>query len=99
MVHVTVDGRRESRQGIRVHRSLSLNAAVHNGLPLTTPARTLRDLRTVLTSHELDRAEEQAYILGLVIPDGATATPSSRAPRASGGYARSARRRSCRRRR
>ena len=44
-VHVTVARRgRRSRPGIRVHQTLSLNAAVHNGLPLTDPARTLRDL-------------------------------------------------------
>ena len=44
-VHVTVTRRRDaSRQGVRVHRSLSLDAVVHNGLPLTTPARTLHDL-------------------------------------------------------
>src|SRR5687768_14718047 len=72
-IHVTVAGQaRRSRPGLRVHRSLSLNAAVHNGLPLTDPARTLRDLRTVLPRHELDRAEEQAEILGLVIPDDAS---------------------------
>jgi very-short-patch-repair endonuclease len=71
-VHVTVRGQaRRSRPGIKVHRTLSLNAAVHNGLPLTDPARTLRDLARVLPSHELDRAAEQAHILGLVIPDGA----------------------------
>ena len=72
-VHVTVAGRdSRSRPGLRVHRSLSVNAAVQNGLPLTDPARTLRDLRTVLPRHELDRAEEQAEILGLVIPDDAS---------------------------
>ena len=44
-VHVTVERRgRRSRRGIRVHQTLSLNAVVHNGLPLTDPARTLRDL-------------------------------------------------------
>jgi very-short-patch-repair endonuclease len=72
-VHVTVARRgRRSRPGIRVHQTLSLNAAVHNRLPLTDPARTLRDLRTVLQRHELDRAEEQAELLGLVIPDDAS---------------------------
>jgi very-short-patch-repair endonuclease len=72
MVHVTVPGQaRRSRQGIRVHRSLSLDAAVHNGLPLTTPARTLDDLARTLPAGELERAKEQAHILGLVIPDGA----------------------------
>jgi very-short-patch-repair endonuclease len=69
-VHVTVARRgRRSRGGIRVHQTLSLDAAVHNGLPLTTPARTLTDLGRLLTSDELDRATEQAHILGLVIPD------------------------------
>jgi very-short-patch-repair endonuclease len=72
VVHVTVARRgRRSRPGIQVHQSLSLNAAVHQGLPITTPARTLRDLRTVLPRADLERAEEQAHILGLVIPDGA----------------------------
>jgi hypothetical protein len=60
---------RRSRPGIRVHQTLSLKAAVHNGLPLTTPARTLTDLARTLTTQELDRAKEQAHILGLVIPN------------------------------
>jgi len=68
-VHVTVARRgRRSRTGIRVHQTLSLKAAVHNGLPVTTPARTLADLARVLTTDELTRAKEQAHILGLVIP-------------------------------
>jgi very-short-patch-repair endonuclease len=70
VVHVTVEGdTARSRDGIRVHRTASLNAAVHNGLTLTTPYRTLRDLSRVLTRQELDRAREQAHVLGLVIPD------------------------------
>jgi very-short-patch-repair endonuclease len=68
-VHVRVTRDVRSRPGLRVHRTASLNAVVHNGLPLTTPAQTLTDLRRTLTSHELERAEEQAHILGLVIPD------------------------------
>jgi very-short-patch-repair endonuclease len=72
-VHVTVRGQaRRSRLGIKVHRTLSLNAAVHNGLPLTDPARTLRDLARVLPSNELERAKERAEMLGLVIPDDAS---------------------------
>jgi very-short-patch-repair endonuclease len=70
VVHVSVTRDVRSREGVRVHRTLSLKAAVHNGLPLTTPARTLTDLGRLLTSDELDRATEQAHILGLVIPDG-----------------------------
>jgi very-short-patch-repair endonuclease len=75
-VHVTVERRaRRSRPGIRVHQTLSLNVAVHNGLPLTTPARTLKDLARTLTDDEVERAREQAHILGLVIPDGGDRYP------------------------
>src|SRR5918992_3105529 len=71
-VHVTVPGQaRRSRPGVRVHRSLSLDAAVHNGLPLTRPARTLSDLRRTLPSDEVERARERAAMLGLVVPDDA----------------------------
>ena len=39
-IHITVTGpARRSRPGLAIHRSLSLNAAVHDGLPLTTPTR------------------------------------------------------------
>jgi very-short-patch-repair endonuclease len=72
VVHVTVPGHaRRSRPGIRVHRSLSLDAAVQDGLPLTRPARTLRDLERTLPSHEVERARERAAMLGLVVPDDA----------------------------
>jgi very-short-patch-repair endonuclease len=75
-VHVSVARRgRRSRPGIRVHQTLSIEAAVHSGLPLTTPARTLKDLARTLTSDEVERAREQAHILGLVIPDGADRYP------------------------
>ena len=72
VVHITVEGdTARTRHGIRVHHTASLNAAVKHGLPLTDPARTLRDLKTVLTSAQHDRASEQAHILGLVIADDA----------------------------
>ena len=65
-LHVTVTGRdQRPRPGLRIHRSLSLNAAVQDGLPLTTAARTLHDLAAHLPQHELDRAVEQAQILRL----------------------------------
>ena len=64
--HVTVTNHgSRSRQGLRVHRSASLNAAVHLGLPLTTAARTLHDLAPHLTQSALDRAVEEALIRGL----------------------------------
>jgi very-short-patch-repair endonuclease len=65
-VHVTVSGRQpRNKPGLHIHRSHSLDAAVRDGLPLTTPARTLIDLAPLLRQHELDRAIEQTQILGL----------------------------------
>jgi hypothetical protein len=69
VVHVPVTRDVRSRQGVRVHRTLSLNAAVHHGLPLITPARTLKDLRRTAAPDEVERAREQAAILGLVLAD------------------------------
>jgi very-short-patch-repair endonuclease len=72
-VHVTVPTpAARSRPGIQVHRATphpSLNAAVKDGLPLTNPARTLLDLAPHLPQHDLDRATEQAQILGLATHD------------------------------
>ena len=66
-VHVTVSGRdQRPRPGLHIHRSLSLIAAVHDGLPLTNPARTLHDMATLLPQHQLDRAVEEAQVLRLV---------------------------------
>jgi hypothetical protein len=69
VVHVTVTRDVRSRPGIRVHRTASLNAAVHNGLPVTDPARTLTDLKRTATADDVERAKEQAAVLGLVLPD------------------------------
>ncbi len=69
-IHVTVTGHdQRPRPGLRIHRSLSVNAAVQDGLPLTTPARTLHDLAAHLPQHELDRAVEQAQVLRLATRD------------------------------
>jgi very-short-patch-repair endonuclease len=66
-IHVTVPGEaRRLRPGLQIHRALSLDAAVHDGLPLTTPARTLLDLARCLPQHQLDRAVEQAQLMNLV---------------------------------
>jgi very-short-patch-repair endonuclease len=77
--HVTVQGRdARSRAGLRVHRSASLDAAVHNGLRLTTPTRTLHDLAPLLPQHELDRAVEEAVIRGLATPEALQTRPALR---------------------
>lgn len=69
IVHVSVTRDVRSRPGLRVHRTLSLNAVVRDGLPLTDPARTLRDLKRTATADEVERAKEQAAVLGLVLED------------------------------
>lgn len=68
-VHVKVTSEGRSRAGIRVHRTASLDAAVHNGLRLTTPRRTLDDLAPLLAPTELARAVEEAQIRRLAVPD------------------------------
>ena len=76
-VSVPGDGGRRRRQGIRVHRSRSLLPAavtLRSGIPVTTPARTIADLRRVVSApgrgghispKELRRAIRQANVLGL----------------------------------
>src|SRR4051794_4892149 len=65
-VHVTVARAVRSREGVKVHRSASLDAVSHNGLRLTTPQRTLHDLAPVLSRGDLERAAEEAVIRGLL---------------------------------
>ena len=65
-VDVTLPDRNaRSRPGIRIHRVRHLDPADitrrHN-LPVTSPARTLLDLATRLTSRDLARAIEEAEI-------------------------------------
>lgn len=69
-VDVTVPGRggRDKRLGIRLHRSPSLTPADvtrRRNIPVTTPARTIADLRRVLPAEQLRRAIRQAEVLGL----------------------------------
>ena len=77
-VIVEGDGGRARRAGIRVHRSLSLmsgDVTLHRGIPVTTPERTIADLREAIsirrsgaiTGRELRKAIRQANVLGLPI--------------------------------
>ena len=62
IIHVTTPGRASPR-GIRVHRVRQLHpddAAVVDGVPVTSVARTLLDLADVLPASQLIRAIEQA---------------------------------------
>jgi hypothetical protein len=78
-VHISVPGTggKKRRSGIRVHRSQSLRSSsvtLRSGIPVTTPARTISDLRRVssgrsqsISPKELRRAIRQANFLGLPI--------------------------------
>jgi very-short-patch-repair endonuclease len=77
-VIVAGDGGRSRRAGIRVHRSLSLvsgDVTLHRRIPVTTPERTIADLREAISTHrpgaisgrELRKAIRQANVLGLPI--------------------------------
>jgi hypothetical protein len=56
---------RRRRDGIRVHRRSSFGATRRLGIPVTTPAQTIADLRAVLVRADLRRAIRQAEVLGL----------------------------------
>ena len=57
-------GDRRSRPGLRIHRSTLQPADVtrHNGVPVTSPARTLLDLAATAPPSELDRALNEARL-------------------------------------
>jgi very-short-patch-repair endonuclease len=68
-VDVTTLRRSASAKGICVHRSRTLepgDITAIDGLPVTTPTRTLIDLADVLTPHRLERACHRAEISRLL---------------------------------
>src|SRR6266511_3782412 len=70
-IDVTVpgDGGREKHKGIRVHRSSTLIAGVttrRNGIAVTKPARTLRDLHRTVPQSVYQRAIRRALDLRLI---------------------------------
>jgi very-short-patch-repair endonuclease len=80
LIDVTVPGRagRKPRRDIRLHRSTTLTQQATTrrlGIPVTSPARTLRDLRRVATSEELGRARRQAEVFGYPLKDAAGIAP------------------------
>lgn len=67
-VHVTVVGATRSRPNIRIHRVRSLGVderAVHHGIPVTSPARTILDLAGRLGSREIENMLARAEREGL----------------------------------
>ena len=69
-VHVTVPGRcRRSRKGIRVHRTTRIapeDLGSRDGLPITSPARSILDFADTASQRELERAVNEAHVLRLV---------------------------------
>lgn len=80
-VVVAGGGGRRARRGIRLHRSRSLtptDVTLRRGIPVTTPARTIVDLRRnvaargkhgLISPRDLRRAIRQAGVLGLPLGD------------------------------
>jgi very-short-patch-repair endonuclease len=73
-IHVTVggDGGRERRRGVAVHRSSTFTAAAttrRNGIALTKPARTLRDLHRTISPGAYQRVIRRALDLRLISSD------------------------------
>lgn len=70
VVDITVAGRRIRPQpGIRIHWVASLpghDRTVREGIPITTPARTLCDIAAILNDRALERAVAEAFALRLV---------------------------------
>jgi very-short-patch-repair endonuclease len=72
-IDVTIPGGggREKRKGIRVHRSATISAGCvtrRNGIAITNPARTLRDLRRTVPQPVFQRAVRRALDLRLISP-------------------------------
>ena len=70
VMHVTVAGRAaRSRDGLRAHSVRHLHphdASRHQGVPVTSPARTLLDLATAVSARDLSRATDEARVHRLV---------------------------------
>jgi hypothetical protein len=72
-VHVTVDAavRRRPRLGLRIHRSRTLSSrdiTCRHGIAVTTPARTIEDIRGEVESYLFRRALRQAELAGHRVP-------------------------------
>jgi very-short-patch-repair endonuclease len=79
-IDVTVPrgGGRKNRRGIRIHRSSALTqlqTTRRASIPVTTPARTLLDLRRCVPADVLGRARRQAEVLGFRLDDAVEIEP------------------------
>jgi hypothetical protein len=76
-IHVTVSGEggRKPRPGLRIHRSRTLTTrdiTRRHGIAVTTPARTIEDIRPVVAPYLFRRALRQAELAGHRVPHLAT---------------------------
>jgi len=63
---------KHAHAGIKAHRSATLkpqDTTLHYGIPVTTPRRTLEDLKRILPSHSLTRAVNEARLRNLIRDD------------------------------
>jgi hypothetical protein len=67
-IHVSVPNRRRSLPEVRVHERADMAVVSRSGFSVTTVARTLVDLGTMLSSRELRRAVAEADYRGLLHP-------------------------------
>jgi very-short-patch-repair endonuclease len=72
-VHITVDAavRRKQRPGLQIHRSRTLtprDITRRHGIAVTTPSRTISDLRGTIDPYLFRRALRQAEIAGHQVP-------------------------------
>jgi very-short-patch-repair endonuclease len=68
-IEVSVPRSRDGIAGVAVHRPRRLapdEVTEKDGIPATTPTRTLHDLQRLLTPDEIERARAQAHRMGLV---------------------------------
>jgi very-short-patch-repair endonuclease len=77
-IDVTVAGRngRRTRPGVRIHRASSLSPSqctVRDAIPVTSPSRTLEDLRHLMPASQFAAALREAEVLGLPIESRASA--------------------------
>lgn len=69
-ITVPATGGRAKRPGLLIHRSTCLDPSATmrtQGIPVTTPARTISDLRRILPADQLDAAIRRAEVLRLDI--------------------------------
>jgi hypothetical protein len=84
-IEITSPWRKNQRNGLLLHRAVLApdEITVRDGIPVTTPARTLLDLAGVLQRHQLQQAINEAEILRLPGPHHLTQRyPTKRGTRA-----------------